>query len=230
MSPSATNAEVEDNNLELNCPDTIAQLSAPLSETTSLSPLVHLLTLAYQVKIPPRSKQERLVTLLNTLTQPANSSSSSPSSKSDPQVRTGSYIRYLSPVLNGFAGMHEFEAAVGAFSEPGEFREFWDLDGSNLITEFVSDTGSQRMIAGSDVPFLDKFVRDSSMRIGLTKKDAMLVLVPGTTEVGDGVSRVANAGVVSISRGDTKGEKWHTIIVANMSRTLTNTSGQPCLV
>lgn len=219
MSASANNDQVDAKSPESNHVDTIAQLSEPLKETTSLSPLVHLLTLAYQVKIPPRSKQERLVTLLNTITQAANSSSSPPSN-SDPEIRTGSYIRYLSPVLNGFAGMEDFEAAVGAFSEPGEFREFWELDGKNLITEFVSDGGSQRMLGGSDVPFLDKFVRDSSMRIGLTKRDAMLVLVPGTTEVGDAVSTEANSGVVSIQRGDSKVSKVGTGYVDPALRSL----------
>ncbi|KAK0384453.1 hypothetical protein NLU13_8539 [Sarocladium strictum] len=190
MSPSAKQPEI--------CLDTISQLSAPLHETSSLTPLVHLLTLAYQVKIPPRSKQERLRTLLNTLSPPELSSSK----HTDPQVRLGSYIRFLSPVLNGFAGMAEFEAAVGAFSKPGEFREFWELEGKNLITEFVSDGSSERMIVGSDVSFLEEFVRDATCRIGLTEKQRMLVLVPAESEVGDGIWEIPGEGDLVVKRGD----------------------------
>lgn len=183
--------------------DTVAHLSAPLHETDSLSPLVHLLTLAYQVKIPPRTQQERLVTLLNTLSPPSTSSAAA--TPQDPQIRLGSYIHFLGPVLNGFAGMEEFEAAVGAFSKPGEFREFWELEGRNLITEFVSDGGSERMIVGSDVQFLDVFVKDASMRVGLTGDKGMLVLVPTESEVGDGVWASSDTEGVTVRRGDGEG-------------------------
>jgi hypothetical protein len=172
MSPSATRPDV--------LLDTVAHLSSPLRDTSSLTPLVHLLTLAYQVKRPPPSKQERLVTLLNTISPP-----SSLPENADTQVRLGSFIRFLSPVLNGLAGMEDFEAAVGAFSKPGEFREFWDLEGKNLITELISDGASQRMSTGSSVSFLDAFVKDARLRVALTEKQGMLVLVPAETEVGD---------------------------------------------
>lgn len=103
--------------------------------------------------------------------------------------------------------MEDFEAAVGAFSQPGEFREFWDLEGKNLITEFVSDSGSQRMITGSDVSFLDRFVKDSSCRIALTGKQGMLVLVPAAAEVGDDVWQTAAADGVTVRRGDSEDAK-----------------------
>lgn len=173
MSPSAQPQDI--------AIDTISHLSDPLSETTSLSPLVSLLHLAYQVKSPPRSDQERLISLLKVI---APFASSEPSDTKEHQILIGSYIHYLSPVLNGYAGMEEFEAAVGAFSAPGEFREFWELEGSNLITEFVSD-GSQRMVVGSDVPFLKKYVEDTTCRIGLTKERGLLILVPDQSRVGD---------------------------------------------
>ncbi|KAL2210900.1 hypothetical protein CC79DRAFT_1331292 [Sarocladium strictum] len=98
--------------------------------------------------------------------------------------------------------MEEFESSVGAFSKPGEFREFWDLDGKNLITEFVSDGGSQRMVTGSDVVFLERFVEDAGRRVALTGKTGMLVLVPGESEVGDGVWDVPGVDGVVVRRGD----------------------------
>lgn len=98
--------------------------------------------------------------------------------------------------------MEDFESAVGAFSKPGEFREFWDLDGKNLITEFVSGGGSQRTVTGGDVAFLERFVEDAGKRVALTGKMGMLVLVPGESEVGDGVWDVPSVDGVVVRRGD----------------------------
>lgn len=125
----------------------------------------------------------------------------SSSASRDPETRLGSYIRFLSPVLNGFAGMSDFEASINAFSTPKDFRQFWDLEGKNLIEEFVSDGGAQRMIKGSDVPFLEEFVGDTKRRVGLTEK-GLIVLVEEGTEVGDEVWE--EAGGLRVKRGKEK--------------------------
>lgn len=183
--------------------DTISSLSDPLSSMSSMFSLVYLLTLAYQVRTPLPSDQERLLTLLDTMTmtpptspsheqqqqhQTSSSSSTTHANKSYSRSEMlNSFVHFLSPVLNGMAGMLELLSAVDAFSRPEDFREFWSLERRNLIRDFIESGGPiRRCMEGYDVPFLDAFVRDPSCRIGLGKNKTLL-LVPGDAQVGDSV-------------------------------------------
>jgi hypothetical protein len=84
------------------------------------------------------------------------------------------------------AGMSEFEEAVGAFSDPDDFRDFWTFEGKNLIKEVVEGTAlSNGNARGHDLPFVDIFVKDPSCRIALGNNDRMLRLVPGDAMPGD---------------------------------------------
>ena len=168
--------------------DSIASLSDPLSSMSSIFSLVSLLTMAYQVRTPLPSVQDRLLTLLHTM---------SPALRTEEQTRSdafsgysreeilNSFIHFLSPVLNGMAGMLELLSAVDAFARPEDFRQFWTLERSNLIRDFIESGGPLRGMQGYDVPFLEAFVKDSSCRICLGKNQGMLLLVPGDAEVGD---------------------------------------------
>ena len=103
---------------------------------------------------------------------------------------SNSFIRLLSPVLNGMAGMSEFEEAVGAFSDPDDFRDFWTFEEKNLIRDVVEGTAlSNGNARGTELPFVDIFVKDPSCRIALGKKDQTLRLVPGDAVPGDEVWR-----------------------------------------
>ncbi|KAH6899803.1 hypothetical protein B0T10DRAFT_468821 [Thelonectria olida] len=177
--------------------DSISSLSDPLSSMSSMFSLVYLLTLAYQVRTPLPSNQERLLTLMHTMTmsppaskrheqQPVPSNSHADRTYARGEI-LNSFIHFLSPVLNGMAGMLELLQAVDAFSKPEDFREFWSLEGSNLIREFIESGGPlRRCMEGYDVPFLDAFVQDPTCRIALGKNKGLL-LVPGDAKVGDSV-------------------------------------------
>ncbi|KAF4982699.1 hypothetical protein FZEAL_1726 [Fusarium zealandicum] len=171
--------------------DNIAILSEPLSSMSSIFSLVSLLTMAYQVRTPLPSVQDRLLTLLHTMspalrTDEARATSAAPNGYSREEI-LNSFIHFLSPVLNGMAGMLELLSAVDGFSRPEDFRQFWSLERSNLIRDFIESGGPLRGMQGYDVPFLEAFVKDSSCRIGLGKNNGMLLLVPGDAEVGDDV-------------------------------------------
>ncbi|RSL45951.1 hypothetical protein CEP53_010539 [Fusarium sp. AF-6] len=170
--------------------DNIASLSDPLSSMSSIFSLVSLLTMAYQVRTPQPSVQQRLLTLLNTmspaLTTEIKTTPDSPRGYSREEI-LNSFVHFLSPVLNGMAGMLELLSAVDAFSRPEDFRQFWSLERSNLIRDFIESGGPLRGMEGYDVPFLEAFVKDSSCRIALGKNQGMLLLVPGDAEVGDDV-------------------------------------------
>ena len=166
--------------------DTIGSISEPLSSMSTITPLVSLLTLAYQAKVPPPLEQERLVTLMQIMSAPPRPEAL----KEHSHVEfLGSFMNFLSPVLNGMAGMEDFEAAVGAFSQPEGFRDFWTLDGSNLIRDFIEGDAHERAVKGSGLPFLDVFVKDKSRRVALSQEGGMLLSVPGNAESGDEVWR-----------------------------------------
>ncbi|KAI5462343.1 hypothetical protein BGZ63DRAFT_423607 [Mariannaea sp. PMI_226] len=174
--------------------DSIANLSDPLSSMSSMFSLVYLLTLAYQVRTPLPADQERLLTLMQTMTMSPTSTpleERRPSTTDRPYTRqeiTNSFIHFLSPVLNGMAGMLELLSSVDAFSRPEDFREFWSLDRSNLIRDFIESGGPlRRCLEGYDVPFLEAFVQDPTCRIALGKNAGALMLVPGDAQVGDDV-------------------------------------------
>lgn len=186
--------------------DTIGSISEPLSSMSSITPLVSLLTLAYQAKVPPPSEQERLATLMHTMSAPPPLEDRKGYSHDE---FLSSFINFLSPVLNGMAGMRDFEAAVGAFSQPEDFRDFWTLEGRNLIKDSVEGGARGRVAKGSDMPFLDVFVKDKSRRIALSKDGGMLRLVPGDARPGDEVRRGngnTQMTVLQRRRGDGNGE------------------------
>ncbi|KAM0546681.1 hypothetical protein ACHAPJ_010718 [Fusarium lateritium] len=167
--------------------DSIATLSDPLSSMSSIFSLVSLLTMAYHVRTPLPSNQERLLTLLNTMSPALMTGAGSMASRYSREEVINSFIHFLSPVLNGMAGMLELLTNVDAFSRPEDFRQFWSLERSNLIRDFVESGGPLRGMQGYDVPFLEAFVKDSSCRIALGSNKGMLLLVPGDAEVGDDV-------------------------------------------
>ncbi|KAH7272316.1 hypothetical protein FSOLCH5_007226 [Fusarium solani] len=187
--------------------DNIATLSDPLSSMSSIFSLVSLLTMAYQVRTPQPSVQQRLLTLLNTmspaLTTGTQTTPGSPRGYSREEI-LNSFVHFLSPVLNGMAGMLELLSAVDAFSRPEDFRQFWSLERSNLIRDFIESGGPLRGMEGYDVPFLEAFVKDSSCRIALGKNQGMLLLVPGDAEVGDDVWWDEDEQRLTVSR---KGEE-----------------------
>ncbi|RMJ08746.1 hypothetical protein CDV36_011644 [Fusarium kuroshium] len=187
--------------------DNIASLSDPLSSMSSIFSLVSLLTMAYQVRTPQPSVQQRLLTLLNTmspaLTTEIKTTPDSPRGYSREEI-LNSFVHFLSPVLNGMAGMLELLSAVDAFSRPEDFRQFWSLERSNLIRDFIESGGPLRGMEGYDVPFLEAFVKDSSCRIALGKNQGMLLLVPGDAEVGDDVWWDEDEQRLTVSR---KGEE-----------------------
>lgn len=175
--------------------DTIETLSEPLSSMTSLSPLVNLLALTYRIKSPSPSKQDRLSSLMYTI-----STLDSCSKEHAHDEFRNSFVRLLSPVLNGMASLQEFEDAVGAATDPENFRDFWTLEGRNLIKEFVQDRGATRGTSpGADLPFLETFVGDASCRVALTKGSGQLVLVSGDCKAEDCVSPtlVLNHGMIT---------------------------------
>ncbi|KAF5972734.1 hypothetical protein FBULB1_8605 [Fusarium bulbicola] len=164
--------------------DSIATLSDPLSSMSSTFSLVSLLTMAYHIRTPLPSNQERLLTLLNTMSPALRTETESKHSREE---ILNSFVHFLSPVLNGMAGMLELLTNVDAFSRPEDFRQFWNLERSNLIRDFVESGGPLRGMQGYDVPFLETFVNDPSCRIALGSNNGMLLLVPGDAEVGDDV-------------------------------------------
>ncbi|KPM37582.1 hypothetical protein AK830_g9001 [Neonectria ditissima] len=184
--------------------DSIVGLSDPLSSMSSIFSLISLLTLAYQVRTPLPSTQERLVTLMHTMSpasRPLDQQTAPASSKRYSREEVlNSFIHFLSPVLNGMAGMLELLSATNAFSRPEDFRQFWDLEGCNLIREFIESGSPPRRLEGYDVPFLDALVQDPTFRIALGKNNGVLLLVPGDAQVGDDVWWDDEAQRLAVSR------------------------------
>lgn len=176
MSPSSTHDES-------TLIDAIGALSDPLSSMSSLSSLVSLLKLAYNVRDPPPSKQGRLTTLMRTISPEPRPLKAKTYSKDE---TIDSFINFLSPVLNGMAGMQDFEAAVDGFSQPDNFRDFWIYEGHNLIKDMSSGDSHGHTTKGSDT-FLDVFCRDLSCRVAFGRDTGCLMLVPGHAEVQDEV-------------------------------------------
>lgn len=179
MSPSALNSTVETTQI-------IIRLSSPLAELSTLTPLVDLLALTYAVTVPSPLKQSRLSTLLHTLS--ADPRPSSPPAPHREAEKLNSFIRFLSPVLNGMAGLRDFEAAVDLRDDddPQDFRDFWTLEDRNLIKEYVEDGQVGGSSPGSEKVFLDSFVRDVSRRVALSH-EGRLMLVDGHRKVGEEV-------------------------------------------
>ncbi|KAK7422701.1 hypothetical protein QQX98_001489 [Neonectria punicea] len=184
--------------------DSIVGLSAPLSEMSSIFSLVSLLALAYKVRNPLPSVQERLVTLMHTISpasRPLDQQTAPTTSKRYSREEVlNSFIHFLSPVLNGMAGMHTLLSATNAYSRPEDFRQFWDLEGCNLIKEFIESGGPPRSLQGYDVPFLKALVQDQTFRIALGKNNGVLLLVPGDAQVGDDVWWDDEAQRLAVSR------------------------------
>lgn len=170
--------------------DTIDDISEPLHSMSSLTPLVRLLALAYRIRTPDHDDtQERLLTLMHTTSPSAGpgdrrASTDNPKGYSREEVHN-SFINFLFPVLSGMAGLGEFETAVSAFTEPADFRDFWNFEGHNLITDFVAHDGPGGVMKGSDIHFQDVFVKDPNCRVALGKQKGILMLVPRDAQVGD---------------------------------------------
>ena len=163
--------------------DAISLLSDPLSSMSSLSSLVTLLKLAYIARDPPPAEQGRLTTLMRTLSpepRPRRAKTYSPDDAAE------SFINFLSPVLNGMAGMQEFEATVDGFAQPDNFRDFWTFHGHNLIRDMSTGDAQFHTKKGAN-SFLDVFCRDQSCRVALGRNTGCLMLVPGQAELGDEV-------------------------------------------
>lgn len=123
--------------------------------------------------------------------------------------------------------MIDFLDAVDAFSRPEDFRDFWSLEGSNLITEFIEEGGPYRVMNGCDIPFVKAFVVDSSCRIALGRDKSMLMLVPGDAKIGDDVwmnegehglrasRKGGNGSMHNTSNGYFDGGSWRAFEVAS---------------
>lgn len=198
--------------------DHIEAVSEPLSCMDSISPLVSLLALCYKCRVPAEKltthidththdhdhhAPDRLSTLMNTMAQ------SPECSTHRHEEMHNSFIRLLSPILSGFAGQSDFAEAVGAFSAPDEFRDFWTFQGRNLIRDFVQGEGGGRGTRGSELPFVPVFVSRPSYRIALTRDHRGLLLVPGKAQAGDAIFGAIVSGenrhfVVRRQRGNVK--------------------------
>lgn len=173
--------------------DTIDRLSDPLASMSSLPSLVSLLALAYLARVPPPEEQERLTTLMHTI-------SPAPTVQPARQIYVDSFVRFLSPVLNGLAGLKDFTEAVGAYAEPEDFRDFWALEGRNLIKDVVGGSAHTGAAMLTDASFLDVFVKDASLRIALGRRTRALALVPADAEPGDVLWQEAVGGPLTVRR------------------------------
>ncbi|KAI9147779.1 hypothetical protein HJFPF1_12810 [Paramyrothecium foliicola] len=188
MSPSALKHEE-------STMDSISKLSDPLSSMSSLSSLVSLLALAYNIRDPSPSKQGRLTTLLKTIS-PEPRPPKSRTYSNDEMI--DSFVNFLSPVLNGMAGMEDFEAAVDGFSQPDNFRDFWTFEGHNLIRDMSEGDSHGHVMKGSDT-FLDVFSKDLSCRVAYGRDTGRLILVPGAAELQDEI-RLGEDGKLKLVR------------------------------
>ena len=170
--------------------DTVHVLSEPLCAMQSITPLVSLLAMTYNSR-PAGSRPgghagDRLSSLMHTMSSRVTPSLKHKQGKfQSHEALRNSFVRLLSPVLNGMAGLQDFEDAVGASSNPEDFRDFWTLEGHNLIRDWVKDGGLAGTSPGADMVFLDTFVGDHSCRVALGRDARALVLVSGDTRVGD---------------------------------------------
>ncbi|KAM0322448.1 hypothetical protein ACHAQA_009515 [Verticillium albo-atrum] len=181
--------------------DTIDDVSDDLVNTTDVLPLIKLLTLAYKVRCPDPCQEDRLNTLMRTLSADRLGkvrTDAFPCGFTRDEV-TYAFCRFLSPILNGLTGLVEFERAVGADVDPASFRHFWTLDDRNLLADAVSGTSPAAGAAAP--PFLDTFVEAKSLhRIALTRDRGMLALVPSSVRAGDEVWSVAELSAPIILR------------------------------
>ncbi|KFA75849.1 hypothetical protein S40288_01933 [Stachybotrys chartarum IBT 40288] len=200
MSPSAL---TEDKPVFL---DTISEVTDGLDTMTTVSELVSLLTLAYKTRIPPAAKRARLATLMHTMASTSHNQSVKASSHDE---LLSSFVCFLTPVLSGMAGLEEFQTAVEAFAKPDDFRDFWTIEGHNLIKEIIGGDGYQNAIKSSDTPFLGAFVKDSSCKIGLGRNTGCLFLLPGNSALEDEAWIRDGDGQPSVLRR--MGNEWNNI-------------------
>ncbi|PHH77968.1 hypothetical protein CDD80_7539 [Ophiocordyceps camponoti-rufipedis] len=157
--------------------DAIGRLSDPLAAMSSIDPLVSLLALAYQQQHGPG--RDRLATLMHTMSAP-----SPPPPQRCPPELVRAFVDFLTPILGGLAGLSDFSDAVDANSQPEGFRDFWTLDGQNLLHDVVAGSGQDAPPIAS-VSFIDAFVGDTGCRIALGQESRVLSLVPAQAEPGD---------------------------------------------
>ncbi|CRK41044.1 hypothetical protein HYQ45_007544 [Verticillium longisporum] len=185
--------------------DTIASVSEPVSSSTDIHHLITLLTLAYNVRTPSATQQDRLATLMRTLSSDRLSHVRTPAYPhgfSREEV-THTFGRLLSPVLNGLTGLVEFEHAVNAEDDAVSFRQFWTLDDRNLLADAVAGTSPPVAASATAVPpeFLETFVGDKTAhRIALTRDRGMLALVPGCVGAEDEIWSVSELSAPVILR------------------------------
>ncbi|PHH87085.1 hypothetical protein CDD83_9335 [Cordyceps sp. RAO-2017] len=172
MSPSAT----ADDGAGI---DTIGSLSDPLSCMSSIASLVSLLALAYRVEDPPPAQQARLTTLRRTVLGPSDAKR-----RRDGDALAASFLRFLSPVLSGRAGMDDFQTAVGALADPANFRDFWTLDGRNLIRDVVEGHVPPPPSAAPS-SFQELLAGGPARRVALGLDSRAIYLVPAEAEPGD---------------------------------------------
>ncbi|RDA85208.1 hypothetical protein CP532_3294 [Ophiocordyceps camponoti-leonardi (nom. inval.)] len=182
--------------------DAIDRLSDPLADTSSIDPLVSLLVLAYHQHVGP--EEDRLATLMHTMT---GSSSSPPPPHSQKLVMT--FIDFLSPILGGLAGLSDFSDAVDVVSHPDGFRDFWTLNGQNLIHDVVASDGQGEPPIAA-VSFLDAFVEDTSRRVALGLESGALSLVPAEAKPGDELWQERASSPILVRRCSANGD-WTVI-------------------
>lgn len=185
MSPSA----LDTNNGETR-QETITELSAPLNEMSSIDPLITLLAMTYRTQTPSPAKQDRLLTLMHTIstTSPVGAQ---PKKIYSHEEQRNSFIRFLSPVLNGMAGLQDFGAAVQeeAVQDPEGFRTFWQLEERNLLSDMVEGGQMGGASPGADVVFLEEFVGRPEGKVALGSEGTLFRVGP-TAELGQTVKLV----------------------------------------
>ncbi|KAI8248589.1 hypothetical protein K4K53_000680 [Colletotrichum sp. SAR 10_77] len=184
--------------------DTIVDVSEQLFYMKQLLPLVKLLALVYKVRAPSLSEEDRMNTLMRTL---SGDTLNKTTTDRYPQGFTRdeiiqSFGRLLSPVLNGLSGLDDFEKAISAGEDPAGFRQFWALDDRNLLTDAVCGSGPMASVTETDIPFLDIFVKDKTRRLALTQDHATLVLVPHDTRPGDEIWAMSRTEKLVVIRLD----------------------------
>ncbi|KAF4585936.1 hypothetical protein GQ602_005241 [Ophiocordyceps camponoti-floridani] len=157
--------------------DAIDRLSDPLAAMSSIDPLVSLLALAYEQRVGPG--RDRLATLMHTM----SASSPPPPQRCSPEL-VRAFVDFLNPILGGLAGLSDFSDAVNANSHPEGFRDFWTLDGQNLMHDMVTGDG-QEVPPVASASFIDAFVEDTGCRVALGLESCVLSLVPAQAEPGD---------------------------------------------
>jgi hypothetical protein len=182
--------------------DTISEVSAELSSMDEVSQLVKLLAMVFKLRYPSPSNQCHLGSLVKTLTADCLESVSAAEHRDGftDEEAVQYFQRFLSPVLDGLAGLGELEEAVGASIDPLGFRQFWALDGRNMLSESVTGELLRPIGLDPETTFINTFIQGNGRRLALTRDRGALALVPGSAKPGDELWILANGNLPFVLR------------------------------